>query len=203
MNGSRSPGPVDAGAGRKLSRAAGDWIATGPRQPGAPLLVTAELPPDVLAWADALRRAHYPPERNRLRAHVTLFHALPPSIEAELLQVLGDLAREAPPPARIAGLMKLDQGTALTVESPRLVALHARIAERMHGLLTHQDTRELRPHVTIQNKVAPLAAKALQAQLAPALQPVPFHFRGFGLYAWEEGLWRPIRIMAFRGAFRG
>lgn len=107
-----------------------DWIAPGPRKPGAPLLITAELPPDVLAWADALRRAYYPPDRNRLRAHVTLFHALPPSVEAELLEVLGRLARSPAPQARIEGLMKLDRGTALAVESPAMEALHARIAER-------------------------------------------------------------------------
>ena len=182
-----------------MSAAAGDWVASGPRKPGAPLLITAELPGGVLAWADALRRAHYPPERNRLRAHVTLFHALPPSVEAELLQVLGELARTPPPPARIDGLMKLERGTAFAVESPRMAELHGLIAERMHGLLTDQDTRPLRLHVTIQNKVTPEAARALQARLAAELHPVSFRFRGFGLYAWEEGLWRPIREIAFRG----
>lgn len=179
--------------------APGDWSATGPRNPRAPLLVTAELPPDVLAWADALRRQHYPPERNRLRAHVTLFHALPPSVEEELLQVLTDLARSAPPPARIEGLMKLGGGTALAVASPRMVELHGLIAERMHGLLTAQDRRELHLHITIQNKVSLQAARALQAELGPVLRPRAFRFHGFGLYAWEEGLWRPIRTMAFRG----
>lgn len=182
-----------------MSASVGDWVAKGPRKPGAPLLVTAELPLDVLAWADALRRAHYPPERNRLRAHVTLFHALPPSVEEELLQVLADLACGPAPEARIDGLMKLDRGTALAVECPKMVELHGRIAERMHGLLTNQDTRPLRLHVTIQNKVTPEAAKALQTDLAPELRPLMFRFRGFGLYAWEEGLWRPIRTTAFRG----
>lgn len=182
-----------------MSGPAADWITTGPRKPGAPLLITAELPSEVLAWADALRREHYPPERNRLRAHVTLFHALPPSVEAELLQVLVDLARNPAPAARIAGLMKLDRGTALAVESPPMVELHGLIAERMHGLLTDQDTRPLKLHVTIQNKVDSAAAKALQASLAPRLRPVGFHFHGFGLYAWEDGLWRPIRTIAFRG----
>lgn len=169
------------------------------RKPGAPLLVTAELPADVLEWADTLRRAHYPPERNRLRAHVTLFHALPPSVEDELVDVLADLARSAPPPARIAGLMKLGNGTALAVESPAMAELHARIAERMHGLLTDQDRRPLRLHVTIQNKVPAPEARALQAELAPRLKPVRFRFRGFGLYAWEDGLWRDIRLVKFRG----
>lgn len=176
-----------------------NWIATGPRKAGAPLLVTAELPSDVLGWADALRRAHYPPDRNRLRAHVTLFHALPPSVEEELVELLGSLARTAPPPARIGGLMKLGTGTALSIESPEMVALHDRIADRMHGLLTQQDAQPLRLHVTIQNKVTAQAARGLQADLAPQFQPRTFRFRGFGLYAWEDGLWRPIRLVSFRG----
>lgn len=176
-----------------------DWVAKGPRKPNAPLLVTAELPPDILGWADGLRRAHFPPERNRLRAHVTLFHALPHFVEGELLEVLTDLARSKSPPARIDGLMKLGGGTALAVECPGIVDLHARIAERMHGLLTQQDNRPLRPHITIQNKVSHKAARALQAELGPQLQPIAFRFQGFGLYAWEDGLWRPIRVIPFRG----
>jgi len=164
-----------------------------------PLLVTAELPPDVLAWADALRKAHYPPERNRLRAHVTLFHALPPSIEDELREVLGDLARAAPPLAQITGLMKLGTGTAIAVNSPDMYALHGQIAERLHGLLTRQDQDDLRLHITIQNKVPLAEARALQAELAPRIEPRAFRFPAFGLYAWEDGLWRPIRTIPFRG----
>jgi 2'-5' RNA ligase len=174
-------------------------ILASERRPGAPLLVTAELPADVLGWADALRREHYPPDRNRLRAHVTLFHALPPSVENELLAILGDLARSAPPSARISGLMKLERGTALAVQSPAMEEFHARIADRMHGLLTVQDNRPLRLHITVQNKVSPAQARALQATLAAELVPVSFRFRGFGLYAWEEGLWHEIRLVKFRG----
>lgn len=169
------------------------------RKRGAPLLVTAELPSDVLAWADALRQAHYPPERNRLRAHVTLFHALPASVEAELVQVLVDLARTSAPSARMTGVMKLGNGTALAIESDETHDLHACIAERMHGLLTHQDALPLRLHVTVQNKVSAQAARALQSDLAEHFEPRNFRFKGFGLYAWEEGLWRPLRTIAFRG----
>ena len=164
-----------------------------------PLLITAELPPGVLAWADALRRAHYPAERNRLRAHVTLFHALPPSAEPEICRLLGSLAAAPPPEARIAGLMKLGNGTALALESPGTVALHGRIAERLHGVLTRQDAQPLRLHITIQNKVTAEAARALQSELAPRLELRRFRFGGLGLYGWEEGLWRPIREFAFRG----
>lgn len=167
------------------------------RKPGAPLLVTAELPGDVLAWADSLRRAYFPPERNRLRAHVTLFHALPPTVEDELVQVLKDLTRDPAPAASTAGIMKLGRGTAIHIDSPGMVEMHSVIAERMHGLLTRQDAQPLRLHVTIQNKVSLQEAKSLQEELGARLRPRSFRFRGFGLYAWEDGLWRPIKDLRF------
>mgnify|MGYP004351873915 CR=1 FL=1 len=43
----------------------------------SPLILTAQLPADLHRWATALRTEHFPPERNYLEAHVTLFHALP------------------------------------------------------------------------------------------------------------------------------
>ncbi|MEW9856771.1 2'-5' RNA ligase family protein [Novosphingobium sp. M1R2S20] len=161
--------------------------------------MTAELPPDVLAWADALRRAHYPPDRNRLRAHVTLFHALPPSAEDELRRCLAQITAAPPPPASISGLMNLGGGTALDVDSPELIAIHGLIADRMHGLLTNQDARSLRLHITIQNKVSHDAARTLQAELKATLSRRSFRFKGLGLYAYEGGLWRPIRTFSFRG----
>ena len=164
-----------------------------------PLLITAELPGGVLEWADALRRAHYPPDRNRLRAHVTLFHGLPPSAEDEIRRVLADLAKAPPPQARITGLMKLDGGTALAVESPETVTLHGEIAARLHGLVPLHDAQALRLHITIQNKVPLQDARALQAQLGPTIAARSFRFKAFGLYGWDEGLWNPLREFPFRG----
>jgi 2'-5' RNA ligase len=165
----------------------------------APLLVTADLPPDIFAWADGLRRAHFPPERNRLKAHVTLFHALPPSVHDELSRLLADLAASsAPPEARISGLMKLGKGTALAIESPGMAALHSIIQDRMEGLMTPQDRQPLRLHITIQNKVTPQEACALQAELGPVLEHRQFRFRGFELFAYEDGLWREVRRYPFR-----
>ncbi len=165
----------------------------------APLLVTAELPGDIFAWADGLRHAHFPPERNKLKAHVTLFHALPPSVHDELARLLADLAgSSAPPEARVSGLMKLGKGTALAIESPGMVALHSVIQDRMQGLTTPQDRQPLRLHITIQNKVTLEEARVLQSQLGPVLEHRKFRFRGFELFAYEDGLWRPIRSYPFR-----
>lgn len=165
---------------------------------GAPLLITAEMPPDILAWADAMRREYFPPEKNRLKAHVTLFHALPPSAEGEVRRLLGELAKETPPEARISGIMNLGRGTALDVDSPGMVELHGIMADRFHGLMIPQDTHVLRLHITIQNKVSPEEARKLQAQLKDALDHRRFRFRGFGLYAYE-GIWRPVAEYPFRG----
>jgi 2'-5' RNA ligase len=173
-------------------------LPTG-REGGAPLLITAELPGDVLAWADGLRRRHYPADRNRLRAHVTLFHALPPSAEGEVRRLLGELAKQAAPAARITGIWNMGKGTAFDVESPGMIELHALMQERFAGIMTVQDDRKLRLHITVQNKVSYEEARQLQKDLKASFELREFRFRAFGLYAWEEGLWRPIAEYPFRG----
>lgn len=169
-------------------------------EPPAPLLITAELPPEIFSWAEALRRLHFPPERNRVRAHVTLFHALPPSVEAEVRRTLAELAAGPAPPARLTGIMKLGRGTAFDIVSEGMQAIHADLAERLHGVLTAQD-RQRRPrlHVTVQNKVTPAEAKALQAELARDFRPRDFAFAGLALHRWREGLWQDAGRWSFRG----
>ncbi|MEW4448266.1 2'-5' RNA ligase family protein [Qipengyuania sp. JC766] len=166
----------------------------------APLILTAELPRDMAGWATGLRRAHFPPERNYLDAHVTLFHALPRMYEDEIRTTLGRIAAEtAPVPGRLTGLMSLGKGTALKLESPDMLSLRAEIAGRFHGLLTAQDQHKPRLHVTIQNKVKPDEAKALQAELAPAMSPRDFAFRGLSLFVYRGGPWEHLHTYAFRG----
>ncbi|WP_133364967.1 2'-5' RNA ligase family protein [Qipengyuania sediminis] len=166
----------------------------------APLILTAALPNDLQARANALRRQHFPPERNHLDAHVTLFHALPPQVEAELVALLARLSSEyAPVPARLEGLMNLGRGTALRLASPEMLALRAEVAERFHGLLTAQDSHAPRLHVTIQNKVSAAEAKALQAELAGTIAPRDFVFPGLALFRYRGGPWEAVRRFAFRG----
>lgn len=194
-----------AGEGRNLTVSNGhapeSAMPIGGRS--VPLLITAELPGNILKWADALRKAHYPPERNRLAAHVTLFHALPPSAEGEIRALLGELARRETPMAEISGIMDLGHGTALAVESAGMLALHEHIAEHLHGVLSPRDGHAPRLHITIQNKVDKAAASALQAELKGNLRPYRFRFKGLALHAWETGLWRNIRSYSFRGQGQG
>ena len=171
-----------------------------PDHAGAPLLVTAELPRDVFAWAEGLRRAHFPPERNKVRAHVTLFHALPPSCEAELRRLVARIAgEEAAPRARISGLMPLGNGTAFAIHSPALSAIHETLREALHGMLTAQDQAKRKLHVTIQNKVTAAEAKALQAELAATFAPRDFAFAGLALHRYLGGIWADAGSWRFRG----
>ncbi len=169
--------------------------------PPAPFIVTAELPGDIFAWADGLRREHFPPERNKLAAHVTLFHSFAPSLREELSRMLGGVAAAyAPSPARVDGLMNLGTGTALAIASPGMDSIREAIADHFHGSLTRQDAQRLRLHITIQNKVSTEAAKALQRALAAHFRPREFRFRGLGLHIYRGTHWDALAQWSFRGA---
>jgi hypothetical protein len=166
----------------------------------APLIVTGTLPADLQSWANALRQAHFPPERNHLQAHVTLFHALPPFAEDEVRELLARLAAEfAPPRAQLSAIMALGGGTALRIDSAALLAVRALIADRFHGQLSAQDDQRPRLHVTVQNKVSGQEAKALQAELAVTFAPRDFAFAGLALHAYRGGPWDTLGTWRFRG----
>lgn len=166
----------------------------------APLIVTAELPGDLRAWAERLRQEHYPVERNQVAAHVTLFHALPPSCEDELCRALALVAgQSAPVPARFEGVMSLGRGTALKIASPAMLTLRAELGGRFRGLLSAQDAPDPRLHVTVQNKVSETEARALQVDLARALEPRDFRFSGLALHRYRDGPWEFVKRWSFRG----
>lgn len=163
------------------------------------LIVTAALGSEDFAWLDAQRRAHFPPERNVLSAHLTMFHALPPSAEAEAARVLARQAAGPRPAAAIAGLMNLGRGVAYRVVSDELLAIRGRIAEGFHGLLTAQDSQGWRPHVTIQNKAEPAAARALLRALEANFRPRPLVIAGLELHRYLGGPWERLGRWSFRG----
>lgn len=159
----------------------------------APIIVTALFGKADFAWLDALRRAHYPPERNRVPAHLTLFHHLPPTIEPELRRRLSAATRGiVSPAARIAGVLKLDGGVAFRVESPELEEVRDALADALRGLLVPQDQAAWRPHITIQNKAEPRAAAALHARLAADFAPRPLAIAGLAAWRYHDGPWEPL-----------
>lgn len=164
-----------------------------------PLIVTAELAPADQRQLDALRRRHFPPERNQLAAHVTMFHALPPSALAEVEGLLRAQSRQAPPEAWLDAVMDLGGGTAFRIRSPGLVAIRDALADSLQGLLTAQDQAGWRPHVTIQNKVPREAARALQSEMRDGFEPRPLSITGLGLHHYCGGPWERAGTYRFRG----
>ena len=165
----------------------------------APIVVTSLFGPGDDGWLQELRRAYYPPERNRVPAHLTLFRQLPPSVERELSRRLALCAATPPPRATLAGVIDLGEGTALRVESEALEDIRHDLAEALHGLLTPQDMAPWRPHVTIQNKVDPRVARALQRQLRATFVPRPLALRALATWRYVGGFWEKIRDYPFRG----
>lgn len=160
--------------------------------------MTAQFAPGDDGWLQQLRRTYYPPERNRVPAHLTLFHQLPPSLGAELTTRLAAAAAAPPPRARITGVMDLGAGTALRIESDDLEAIRFELAEGFHGMLSAQDRGPWTPHVTIQNKVEPRAARALQASLRAAFEPRPLAINALASWRYLGGPWEPVRRHPFR-----
>lgn len=165
----------------------------------APLIVSALLGSADFAWADGLRRTHFPPDRNQVPAHITLFHHLPPSVLPELKERLKRLAAEPSPPARIAGVLNLGNGVAFHVESQRLLEMRDELAEAFTGLLTPQDQRRPRLHITIQNKASSADAKTLHQAMSTEFTGRRLVIDGLAVWHYRGGPWE----LAMKAMFRG
>lgn len=169
----------------------------------APIIITATMGKADQIWADNLRAAHYPPERNVVKAHITLFHHLPPLHWPEIKTRLADIAREyAPPPAMLSDVMLLGRGVAYRVECPDLLAMRDDLAEGLTGLLTPQDQARPRLHITVQNKVEPVVAKALYTELIAKFRLQPFTITGLSAHYYRGGPWEAIQQWSFSGSSR-
>lgn len=107
--------------------------------------------------------------------------------------------RNPPPQALVAGLMDLGGGVAYRIASDHLDRIRDELADAFHGLLSAQDAGGWRPHVTVQNKVAPKAARLLLAELKREFSPRPLAIRGLGLHRYLGGPWKQLAVYAFRG----
>ncbi len=168
--------------------------------PNAPIILTAAMGKADHRRFTALRDEHFPPDRNYLNAHITLFHHLPGSMEASIIgEVKRALAEYPAPRATIDRLIPLGRGVAYHVDSPELLSIREELAERFHGMLTPQDEGRPRLHVTIQNKVEPREAKALLAELSADFEPREIDIIGIAAHFYRGGPWDDIGCWRFRG----
>lgn len=170
-------------------------LATGAH----PIIVTAQMGPADQLWADDLRRRHFPPDRNHLAAHITLFHHLPPGLVDEVKGRLSTLARNPRPLARLDRPLNLGRGVAFHIDSPDLLAMRGELAEAFRGMLTPQDQAIPRLHITIQNKVSPATVRATLAEVERDFRPRPLVIGGLAAWHYRGGPWSPIARYSFRG----
>jgi 2'-5' RNA ligase len=172
--------------------AAGDGLAA------APLVLTLELDGESFGRLNELRRVHYPPERNLVPAHVTLFHQLPGDRGREIKALLKIAAADQKPIEIAPGEVKaLERGVAIFLRSPQLHALRDALAAEWKPWLSEQDRMGFRPHVTVQNNVGEAEARRTQREIAATFRPPPM--RGVGLHLWRyrDGPWEDAQLFRF------
>lgn len=166
----------------------------------APLILTLALDPVSQAYFNDLRQQHFPPAINYLAAHLTLFHHLPGAELAAVRARLQAVAQAtAPLPLRVAGLRSLGRGVAFNLENDELRTLHRQLQADFAPYLTPQDQQKRQPHITIQNKADPAAARQLLAELQAGFAPFEAVGTGLHLWAYRGGPWESLAEFPFGG----
>lgn len=162
-----------------------------------PLIVSLVLDPAAQGRFDALRRAHFPPERLVVGAHVTLFHALPGEQEQAVREGLEQAAAREAFDVTVARVQSLGKGVAYALRSDVLTAVHRELQRAWQPWLTRQDAQGLSAHVTVQNKVTPERARRLHAELTASFAPHDVGAEGLALWRYAGGPWEPVATYGF------
>jgi 2'-5' RNA ligase len=164
----------------------------------APLILTLQLDERSFAFFDAQRRRYFPPDRNFIPAHLTLFHALPgeqlAAIEHDIETSVSGRQAFA---LDVTGLRSFGRGVAYTLASQELAALRRQFALHWNAWLKPQDRQNHRPHVTVQNKVDPTQARALLEELSDSFTPFQVEAVGLELWWYRGGPWEKVRTFVF------
>ena len=164
----------------------------------APFILTLLMDDASQTRFDRLREAHFPPERNYLRAHLTLFHKLPAERETEIREDLREVCGDREPFILTAmDLRFLGRGVAYELSSPELLSLREELAVRWEQWLGAQDRQGFRPHVTVQNKVSPEEARTLHERLRASFSPFEVGGEGLALWRYLGGPWEPAGTYPF------
>ncbi len=157
----------------------------------APLILTLRMNDAAATHFTALRQSYFPPERNFLTAHITLFHKLPGTSLVRIMNTLNTIAAK-----RMIFNMQTDQllffgaGVAYRVEAPDALLLLQELASAWDDMLAPQDRKNhFVPHITVQNKVRADVAKDLYAKLSAEFESYTMHAIGLDLWHYQGGPW--------------
>ena len=169
------------------------------RPPDAdPLILTAALDTESAALFQRLRDRHFPARLNVVPAHLTLFHHLPGEGRPAIQDALAAWsAGQVAMPFAARGFRFLGRGVAVAIEAEQLVVARRHLATLWADDLTPQDRQAFRPHITIQNKAEPAAARGLLARLEAEGLDVAGLIVGLDLWHYRGGPWEAAGRFAF------
>ena len=160
-----------------------------------PLIRALQIDETARLFYEDLRRRYFPPERNLIPAHLTLFHQLPH--DGHTNQTLREVsASTAAFPLTNPAPRSIGRGVAVFFQSERLRALHAALSTGFEADLIPQDRQRFQPHIVVQNKVDPATAR----QTLPQLQAIPLleaHAIGLTLWRYLGGPWERLEDFDF------
>jgi len=156
-----------------------------------PLILTARIAEGDRASFDLLRKTHFPPDRNFLGAHLTMFHRLPGEYTERIVEHLKRVAEAGSSiKAEVSAVRHLGAGVAFTIDSAALQDVRARLKEVFLPWLGPQDMQKWQPHITIQNKVSKDRADRLYQELRATFQPHTIEITGVDLWKYLNGPWQ-------------
>jgi 2'-5' RNA ligase len=169
----------------------------------APLILTLGFDQRSFAFFDEQRRRYFPPERNFIPAHLTLFHHLPGEhLDAIRHDIETCVSGQQPFTLDVKGLRSLGRGVAYVLASPELTGMRRHFALLWNHWLKPQDRQNHNPHVTVQNKVDPTQARALLEDLSDGFRPFQAEAVGLDLWWYRGGPWEKVKTFAFTGHSR-
>jgi hypothetical protein len=164
----------------------------------APLILTLQFDERSFAFFESQRRSYFPPQRNFIPAHLTLFHHLPGEKLASVEHHIEARVSGQPPfSLPVTGLRSLGRGVAYVLASPELAEMRRHFALTWNDWLKPQDRQNHNPHVTVQNKVDPTQARALLEDLSDSFQPFQAEAVGLDLWWYRGGPWEKVRSFPF------
>jgi len=142
---------------------------------------------------------HFPPERNYLDAHLTLFHNLPAAESTIAADIEAIATQQHTMVLQVDKIVSIGNGTAYHINNTELQHIHHQLQQKWMQWLIPQDKQKLWPHISIQNKVDADIAKALQAELNKSFKPFTIIATGFSLWEYLGGPWKHLQDFKFTG----
>lgn len=157
----------------------------------SPLIVTAKMDEESFEFLNGLRKQYFPPERNFLTAHITLFHHLPGERLDEIEDYLKIIASRQYEFKMIFSTLKfIGKGTIVQIESTELISLRNKLSNHWSDWLTPQDKQKFAPHVTVQNKTEPNEARQIYENLNQSWQSRVGTATALQLWHYRGGPWQ-------------